>query len=575
MNTQYILRQKKALMNTIDIKYTQKHFLSLAAAFGLVLVAMSTAIAQELPPVEGEIEDAQVIIEKDRKIVLPFQQRYYDKISEVAQPIVTEKLSYSYLNTFYAPPSVNQRYQAAELGKQRQLDLQQSEIRVGFGNYQSPMAKASIFTKLSDNFLAGLDVRHLSFGVGEVDDENSASSQTLVGLKGDYFTENSMAYGRINYSRNTGYYYGYSPGLEVDRSTIKQQFNEFNLSTGYELLATDDNPLTVKLSGEANLLSSALSLAENAFAIDANVGYQANENMKAEINVRGLLSSLVTDSVDVNRNLYKIRPSFTYAIDKLSVSVGANVVLADDTTFMGNATSIFPNLRINYALSDAASLYLGVTGDVNEVLLRDLSAENFFISNNAYLSHATQNYKLNLGVRGGVKNFSYHISGSYEQAENMAFFVNGAADSTQFDLIYERGNTNILQTNLQLGYHVSNRIRTNVDFTYYSYALDSLEQAWHLPKYQARVGGSFKVNEKLNLMLNYVLIGGIEALNLQNGEKRSLGMNSDIALQADYKINKNWGAFISVDNLLNSNYERYANYINRGIMLKVGASLSF
>jgi hypothetical protein len=544
-------------------------------AFGLFIFGFTMAQAQDLPPVEGEIEDAQVIIEKDRKIVLPFQQRYYDKISEVARPTVTEKLSYSYLNTFYAPPSVNQRFQAAELSKEKHLDPLQSEIRVGFGNYQSPMGKASIFTKLSDNFLAGLDVRHLSFGVGEVDDENSASSQTLVGLKGDYFTDKSTAYGRINYARNTGYYYGYMPGLEVDRSTIQQQFNEFNLSTGYELLSTEGNPLTIKISGEANMLSSALSLAENAYYLNANVGYQANENMKAEIGVRGLLSSLVTDGVDINRNLYKVQPSFTYSMDKLSISAGANVVLVDDTTYIGKSTGIFPRLQINYAASDAANIYFGISGDVNEVMLRNLSSENFFISNNAYLRHSTQNYKLNFGIRGGVKNFSYHLSGSYEQVANMAFLVNGVTDSTQFDLIYEQGNTNIIQTNLKLGYNVSNRFRANVDFTYFSYTLDSLEQAWHLPTYQARIGGNIIVNEKLSFMLNYVLIGGIESLNLQSGSQKSLGIISDIAMQADYKINKNWGAFITVDNLLNSNYERYANYINRGIMLKVGASLSF
>jgi hypothetical protein len=575
MDTKYLNHQKTTLMNIKSINCFQRYFFNFVTTIGLMLAVISVVKAQDLPPVQGEIEDAQVIIEKDRKIILPFQQRYYDKISEVAQSTVTEKLSYSYLNTFYAPPSVNQRYQAAELSKAKQLDLQQSEIRVGFGNYQSPMGKASIFTNLSNNFLAGLDVRHLSFGVGEIDDKNSASSQTVVGLKGDYFTENSTAFGRVNYSSNTGYFYGYSPQSEVDRSTIKQQFNEFNFSTGYELLPTEDSPLNLKLSGEANLLSSALTLAENAFAINANIGYQANENTRAEISARGLLSSLVTDSVDVNRNLYKIRPSFTYAIDKLSVTAGANVVLVDDTTYVGKSTGIFPHFSINYAFSDAANMYLGVSGDVNEVLLKNLSAENFFISNNAYLSHSNQNYKFNLGVRGGINNFSYHVNGSFEQVENMAFFANGLADSTRFDLVYELGNTSILQTNLQLGYNVSNRFRANVDITYFSYTLDSLEQAWHMPKYQARLGGTIKANEKLSFMVNYLLLGGIEALNLQSGTKRSLGIISDIALQADYKINKNWGAFISVDNLLNSNYERYANYINRGIMLKVGASLSF
>jgi hypothetical protein len=575
MDTKYLNHQKTTLMNIKSINCFQRYFFNFVTTIGLMLAVISVVKAQDLPPVQGEIEDAQVIIEKDRKIILPFQQRYYDKISEVAQSTVTEKLSYSYLNTFYAPPSVNQRYQAAELSKAKQLDLQQSEIRVGFGNYQSPIGKASIFTNLSDNFLAGLDVRHLSFGVGEIDDKNSASSQTVVGLKGDYFTENSTAFGRVNYSSNTGYFYGYSPQSEVDRSTIKQQFNEFNFSTGYELLPTEDSPLNLKLSGEANLLSSALTLAENAFAINANIGYQANENIRAEISARGLLSSLVTDSVDVNRNLYKIRPSFTYAIDKLSVTAGANVVLVDDTTYVGKSTGIFPHFSINYAFSDAANMYLGVSGDVNEVLLKNLSAENFFISNNAYLSHSNQNYKFNLGVRGGINNFSYHVNGSFEQVENMAFFANGLADSTRFDLVYELGNTSILQTNLQLGYNVSNRFRANVDITYFSYTLDSLEQAWHMPKYQARLGGTIKANEKLSFMVNYLLLGGIEALNLQSGTKRSLGIISDIALQADYKINKNWGAFISVDNLLNSNYERYANYINRGIMLKVGASLSF
>ena len=58
---------------------------------------------------EGEIEEAEVIIEKDRKIVLPRARRIFERVPPFAQSQGILGLQYSYVPVNFAPGMLNTR----------------------------------------------------------------------------------------------------------------------------------------------------------------------------------------------------------------------------------------------------------------------------------------------------------------------------------------------------------------------------------------------------------------------------------------------------------------------------------
>lgn len=553
----------------------------------ILLIGASHVSAQETLPPDGEIEDAQVIIEKDRKIVLPFAQRYYDKISDQYKPSAGEKPVFSFADWFYAPPSVRLRYTASEYSSNDNNPSTQNEIRLGFGNYISPLVKITLATPQSKDYYLGVDFDHLSFMEGPVDGKNSGAGTSGLVVKGKYLTETATLSGRVGYNSTFGHFYGYDQALEVDRDTIRQTFNEFNVGVGLDGKPSDNASYNVKAG--FNLIKDNFEASESKIELGAKMQFETESNIRAGLALEGTFSKYENNTFTANRNVYRAMPRVSFTANQLTVGVGARVLMVNDSTYLGKEFNVYPDISLDYTFSDQFKVFAGVKGDVRELYYDQVTRDNFFVGNNLQLRHGNQKLDVKAGIAGGSDKLGAELSVGYEQVDYLSFFVNGLSDTTRFDLIYDNGTTSILKTSLKVQYSSGTRYQGSISATYFNYSTSTVEFAWHRPTVEATVRQNFSLNDKLTLKANVIMLGGIKVVEnyssidsyivaeeqWSNIVASTLPMIIDISVESVYAINKNWGAFLSGENLLSSNYQRFYNYLNRGIMAKIGLKYSF
>ena len=157
----------------------------------------------------------------------------------------------------------------------------------------------------------------------------------------------------------------------------------------------------------------------------------------------------------------------------------------------------------------------------------------------------------------------------------MYFFANSALDSTRFEILYDRGSTSILNFFGEIQYSIGETFRNSLRGDFYGYDTDDLTEAWHKPTFELGYLATYNLYDKILFNLDLYLMGGIKGLNLQSGNQKELDSIIDLNLKADYLFSDRFSVFISAENLLSQEFERYLNYPSRGLRILGGAAISF
>ncbi|MEM8895106.1 MAG: TonB-dependent receptor, partial [Bacteroidota bacterium] len=335
------------------------------------------------------------------------------------------------------------------------------------------------------------------------------------------------------------------------------------------------NDGVVGVNADFNLANDEYGVSENRFGLGLGIQSPVGDVLSIGLNARANLSQYTNAIADYKRNLFEIDPSATYSNDQLSLKIGAKVALLDEDSSLNEDFIIYPDVRLDYNLSQNVRAYVAVSGGIQQHYYASRSTENFHISDSANLQHASETYRGTLGLSANGQKLSTNLSASYGQVDNLGVFVNRVSNPSEFDLIYDQGSTGVFTFNGLFSYNVSNSLIAELDASFYSYSTDSLTAAYHLPTIDASFNLISKINDQWSLAVGGQFIGGITALDTETGNVIDLDAFFDLSVELGYQISEQWGAFLRADNVLNTDYSRYWRYPNRQIMAKIGATYSF
>src|SRR5690606_6704646 len=95
--------------------------------FSVVLLLSNVVFGQEWDENGAEIEDARVVIEKDRKIELPTASRSYEKVPPLPGAVKERVLDYEFKDYSYALKPLDPKI--------RVLTVQEEKLSKFYGNY--------------------------------------------------------------------------------------------------------------------------------------------------------------------------------------------------------------------------------------------------------------------------------------------------------------------------------------------------------------------------------------------------------------------------------------------------------
>ncbi len=544
----------------------------------LFLLSSSWVLGQEEQGRErGEVTDAEFIIRKDRVLSMPEKPRNFEKVPTLPQPEGMSTFNYNVRDFFLQLEPVKGDIQAY----QRKFDattgdLYHGLVRLGYGNYQSPLAELHLNNLESDVLNYGVYLKHQGFYEGPVDQENSAEDHTQIRLEANYFAEYFELFGKIGYNRDKYHFYGYTPGLEVNADDIGQMFHTLYGDAGIRNIDRMD-PFNYELSIGARLFNDDYLAREHQVHLNAKAYYNINEAFRAGIETQAFATSPSDQTYsDLNRNYFKATPYLSYKSEGFQVFAGANLIVENDD-YAGKSSDfhVFPTLDASYHLQEEFALYAKFEGDVIRNTYYGFAMENPFLGPSETLRNTVQNYKAEAGIKGSVNDsFTYKLGASYGQFDQMHFYGNHPEDSTRFQIVYDT-DTRVLNYTAALEYDYDKTYGLSAEANYYHYTLEDIGGAWHRPQWELKVNNTFTPDHKWLIVANANLMGGIHAVNFESGATSTLNPIIDLNVKADYKITDRFSVFAQGNNLLSQKNQRYWNYQARGIQGIGGLTFKF
>jgi hypothetical protein len=553
---------------------------ALAAAFSILT---TTAQAQIQRGAGGEVQDAQIVIDKELDLVLPEADRNFEKILLPERTSTNPPLQYNLNPLSFQLPYVTPRVRIVTIKQDPLPKLNGNYVKAGLGNYGTTYLEGYYNSKRVENYSYGVNLRHLASARGPVDGINSGTSENLFNMYGNYFTKRVIMGADFSYLRERYGFYGYNQEIPTpDKSDINQVFHTGKIGATLQN-ATKDAKFNWDLGLGVVRFSDLYEARESEFLTNLNTGYRLASGSDILLNVELSNSNRKDTEQDNNRLFVGVRPAYRFTHELFSITAGANVVYENDT--IGDASTnnnnmhVYPHVNVDYnLLGNNVIAFAGLTGDMQKTTLRSFINENPFLAPNVELRHTNKAMEIYGGIRGNVGGrVAYEARLGFQNYRNLPFYVNTTEDTTKFEIVYDRG-TAVLNFIGDVSYQLDEKFRIGARVDYNNYTMGTedarLARPWHRPALRTSLITTYNLNKKILLHNTLYYNSSIFALNPNTMQAQELKGFVDLNIKVDYNIKDRYSVFLNIDNLLNQRNPRFLYYPTRGTLVMIGATYS-
>lgn len=483
-------------------------------------------------------------------------------------------------------------------------------VAAGFGNYTSPYLEAYINSSTRFESEFGMHTKYVA-SFDNIKDTNLDSdfSNFLTSIfykKEERYFDWKVS---LNSERNQYNWYGL-PNYDFTQNTLNsidenQTYNYFNVTGEIDFLDGYIEKSNVSIS----YFSDAFNSKEFLVNLDTDINlpidfiYNRLNNLSVKTGLELLKGQFSTDYANPNELNYSIftatiNPEYKTVIRGFSLKLGTKIVSSFDTENSVNNFLMYPDVLIKKAiLKEYLNIYGGITGDLNTNTYKGFTDENPYISPTLFMTQTSEKYTIFVGLNGLINNdISFNISASIKDEEDKPFFIrnNSKSDGTNntsnsialkgyeygssFNVVYDDVKTTSIFAELE--YDFTNKITFSTNIQFDDFKLTNQTEAWNSPTLQTTFTGKYKsskwyttssifyVNERKDLLYNTSFPSSTNGF-------QTLSSFVDINVNGGYHFNDNFSAFLKLNNVLNNNYQRFANFNVQGFQALAGISYKF
>jgi len=547
------------------------------------------AVGQDNWSQEGDLEDSQVIIEKNRKIDLPRINRDFKKVPEIKGNQSAIEVSFNSKQFIPNLNSLAPRIRVLTIQDEKLEKLYANQIKVGGGNYGASYLEGNFTSKRSKDKSYGLNIFHQSFANGAIDKNNSGSGYQRVNPYGKMIFQKAVLNAEAFYERHNNYLYGYDTALysEVDRDTLQRTFHTIGTSISVK---NQSETSRYHYNIETDIYQLFTNINNTEFSFDYNFEntFEVTENFAAYLNFDGYVSNLKFDELGSvqNRNLLRFKPGVKFEKEYLKIGLGFNMVHENDTLEGMNKFHIFPDLNIVYTPFDKLSVFGGLKGDVRAHRYRDFLMENPYLDNTVNVNNTLMPFKFYGGLTGSVSNFLGYEIGFSVASVRHNFGYEAIYDENQGEIRYRTKyfNPNNTEANVYASISTNvNKLKLNLRGDYFYYNLSGAQLMPFRPNFVLKFNTDYWIADKLKIGLNAYVQGNMNNANVLVQENAAYSFNVDesippiydLGIKFGYQLNNRSQVFLHANNLIANKYEYYLGYPNRGFQILGGFTYSF
>lgn len=442
-------------------------------------------------------------------------------------------------------------------------------IKLGYGNLSTPYAEGAVALGDGVNSAYALHVKHTQ-SKGKLELQKFAKTDADFNAVYSLDEVNELT-GKLYFDQNTVYSYGVRPADYTiwNRDSAQLRYATYGLKVGLRNKQTLDNGFNYSPTLSMNIFSDNWKAHESNLVLNAPVSKDLTENILLNVGIVADITSYKSNTTSINNNIVLLQPAVQYHTDKYLVKAGLT------PSWNQGQFKALPDLGFEAKIKEEKFIVLaGYKSYFDKNTFRSLVFHNYWVDQ-PYDLRNTRSNEFYLGFKGSAgSHFTYNATMSTMKVYDKALFVNDSLLGNRFYTVYEP-NMNNFRLHGEFGYKKGEdfSLLTGVTFNQYSH-LDSNAKAWGLLPVEMNASLRWKLIQNLWLTSDLHLWNGAYYQDANKQAQKSKGVG-DWNIGAEYKITGNWSAWLQVNNLLNSQYQRWNQYQSLGINVLGGVVYNF
>ena len=548
-------------------------------------------LAQEKVKYEGEIESAQILIEKNKIILLPDVKKIGNDSIEKTKELLNQKVKFNLMTVNSKPEKLISNQYKNVLIEKKNIDKNHNSILFQYGNYRSFTLKSYHRIDVLEDVRLNASIDHNSNKFGAFNDEISGFYNSKIFINSDYTYNNIYAELNLDYKRIKSFYYGI---LNNDFSVYKNDIAFTNNFFNYNILLKKDvyDKFYYDISFNNTNFQEKYTYAEYVSTIEGNIQYDLSNKLKSNLktinyyrHLKKVNRQMFPSSIPIIKNNLFFIYTLGYELNNYNINVG----LLYNLDTKNGESEIYPNVNLNY--NNPKGYYFEFFlngGDDTNFYYKKLEENPFFYDLDFEYIDLVE--KISYGINFGAKflNKKGNIKLNYSDTKISNFFAYGKSsydkiisyydknviyDVYRYTLHYDSGNVNHRKIELYFDYEKNKFINSSMIFIYNNYSLNNFSHASNKPKFEIYYSNVTTVNK---FIITVKLLSYIDTYSVDlNNKSEKLENYFSIDFDINYSIFKNSNIIISINNILDSKNEIYYKYQDLGFNAKIGFIYNF
>lgn len=474
-------------------------------------------------------------------------------------------------NLFYSYQPIPLKPLALEQDTNLYLGLR-NFVKAGYGNFSTPYVSAGFSFGDGKKFLANVYADYIS-SKGKIRYQDY--SRLHVKAAGSYFLPKNEVYAGVDVRMNENFLYGYDTSMyKYTRKDVRQQFQDLSVRGGIRNTVTGEYGINYNPSLQVSNFINVNKLAETSVLLTVPVEKEFGEVFTFRVEGKADITSYTTKDVfpgiKLNNNVYQVGPSLLFSTPRFSIN-GGILPTWDNGKFIW-----LPNVYAEAQIAENIFAFqAGWVGRLTKNTYRNLSEINPYLKTfTAQLN--TKEVEYYGGIKATLgKHFNFNAKAGLVTYTNLPFFINDTAtDNKSFVISNETGVRNF-RVHGDVSYINQDKFTVTAGLTFNGYTgMKRNAKAWNTIPMEFSSSLRWWALKQVLLKADFYAFGGGHYLDKGN-TSRVFAPGSDFSAGIEFKISKMFSAWMDVNNIFNTKYQRWHNYEVYGLNLLGGIRVNF